>query len=178
MKKLFTYLLCGLCLTSPVLAQTTSPVVVQPPTGSDPGAPDPLRAQLDNLFANLDKSQVPSGRLDAYAAPLVPLAAFNGQLADSTRTTPAVFRALYATAYTASIYGSTNMPTLSGYNATVAAAERAAGPTAIPIMAQLVNYATVRPDAFSQNLLTLQNQQVYDVGGRSQSPYYKFFINI
>ena len=114
---------------------------------------------------------MPTGRLDAYATPLVPLAAFNGQLADSTRTTPAVFRALYATAYAASIYGSTNMPTLPGYNATVAAAERAAGPTTIPVMAQLINYATVRPDAFSQNLLTLQNQQVYDVAGRSQSPY-------
>jgi len=68
MKKFFTYLLCGLCLTSPVLAQTTGPVVVQPPTGSDPGAPDPTpadptRATLDNLFAPLDKSQVPTGFL-------------------------------------------------------------------------------------------------------------------
>lgn len=75
MKKLFTYLFCGLCLTSPVLAQTSGPVVVQPPTGSDPGFPDPtptdpLRAQLANLFANLDKSQVPSGRLLEYVEPL------------------------------------------------------------------------------------------------------------
>lgn len=73
----------------------------------------------------------------------MPLAAFNGQLADSTRTTPAVFRALYATAYTANIYGSNTMPTLPGYNAAVAAAEAAAGPATIPIMAQLINYATV-----------------------------------
>jgi len=38
-------------------------------------------------------------------------------------------------------------------------------------MAQRIDYATVRPDAFSQNLLTFQTQQVYDVAGRTQSPY-------
>ena len=155
MKKLYFLLLLSLLGPVRLWAQTT----------------DSLRLKLAYLFAPLDKSQVPSGRLDAYATPLVPLAAFNGQLADSTRTTPAVFRALYATAYTASIYGSNALPTLPAYNATVAAAEAAAGPATIPVMAQLINYATVRPDAFSQNLLTLQSQQVHDVAGRSQSPY-------
>ncbi|GAA4509565.1 hypothetical protein GCM10023172_43240 [Hymenobacter ginsengisoli] len=132
---------------------------------------DSLRFKLDYLFAHLDKSQVPTGRLDAYATPWLPLSAFNGTLADSTRTTPAVFRALYATAYTASIYGPNMMATLPSYNSTVAAAETTAGAGTIPVMAQLITYATVRPDAFSQNLLTLQSQQVYDVAGRPASPY-------
>lgn len=129
MKKLYCWLLLSLLGPAHLWAQTT----------------DSLRLKLDYLFAPLDKSQIPTGRLDAYATPLVPLAAFNGQLADSTRTTPAVFRALYATAYTTSIYGSNAMPTLPSYNATVAAAEVAAGPATIPVMAQLITCATVRP---------------------------------
>jgi len=38
-------------------------------------------------------------------------------------------------------------------------------------LVQRIDYATIRPDAFSQNLLIFQNQQVYDVAGRSASPY-------
>lgn len=155
MKKLYFLLLFTLLDPARLLAQST----------------DSLRLRLDQVFVYLDKSQVPTGRLDAYATPLLPLAPFNGTLADSTRTTPTVFRALYATAYTACIYGTNSLPTLQSFNASVASAEASAGPAVIPLMAQRIDYATVRPDAFSQNLLTFQTQQVYDVAGRTQSPY-------
>lgn len=179
MKKFFTYLLCGLCLTSPVLAQTTGPVVVQPPTGSDPGAPDPTpatptdptRATLDNLFAPLDKSQVPTGFLAEDALPLVPLDVFNGTLTDSSRTSPDGFRYLYATLYSAHVSGTQPLLSMQDYNARTAAAVAAVGPTVIPIMVQRVEYATVRPDAFSANLLAYSNGQVRDVAGRAQNPY-------
>lgn len=38
-------------------------------------------------------------------------------------------------------------------------------------MVARVDYATVRPDAFSQNLLAYSNGQVRDVAGRARSPY-------
>ena len=107
MKNLYFLLLLSLLGPARLWAQTT----------------DSLRLKLDYLVAPLDKSQVPAGRLDAYATPLVHLAAFNGQLADSTRTTSAVFRALYATAYTACIYGNNPLATLPAYNAQVEAVE-------------------------------------------------------
>ena len=47
MKHLFTYLLGLLLLASPTLAQTT----------------DPVRQKLDDIFANIDKSRIPTGRL-------------------------------------------------------------------------------------------------------------------
>ena len=53
---------------------------------------DPTRATLDNLFAPLDKSQVPTGFLAEDALPLVPLDIFNGTLTDSSRTNPDGFR--------------------------------------------------------------------------------------
>ena len=66
---------------------------------------DPTRATLDNLFAPLDKSQVPTGLLAESALPLVPLDVFNGTLTDSSRTTPDGFRYVYATLYTALVSG-------------------------------------------------------------------------
>lgn len=94
MKKLYLLLLLSLLGPARLWAQTT----------------DSLRLKLDAVFANLDRSQVPTGLLDAYAYPLAPLAPFQGQLADSTRTNASLFRALYATAYTACIYGPTPYP--------------------------------------------------------------------
>lgn len=155
MKKFYLFLL--LCLIGPesLQAQVT----------------DSMRYKLDQVFAPLDKSQVPTGLLDGYALPLAPLAPFNGALADSTRLTPTLFRCLYGTAYTACIYGANPLTTLQNLNIRTAAAEAAAGPATIPVMVQRIDYATVRPDAFSQNLLRIQNRQVYDVAGRSASPY-------
>jgi hypothetical protein len=155
MKKLYFLLLLSLLGSSRLYAQVT----------------DSMRLKLDYLFANLDKSQVPTGFLDAYATPLIPLTSFNGIMADSTRTTPSVFRALYATAYSSRIYGTNSLQTLSNFNTSVKSAETALGSATIPLMAMRFDYATVRQEAFSQNLLVLQSQRVYDVAGRSASPY-------
>jgi len=132
---------------------------------------DPTRATLDNIFAPLDKSQVPTGFLAEDALPLVPLDVFNGTLTDSSRTSPDGFRYLYATLYSAHVYGTQPLLSMQDYNARTASAIAAAGPTVIPIMVQRVEYATVRPDAFSANLLAYSNGQVRDVAGRTQSPY-------
>lgn len=155
MKKLYFSLLLCLLGTGRLLAQTI----------------DSMRYQLDQVFAHVDKSQVPTRLLDAYALPMVPLAPFNGVLQDSVLLNPDLFRGLYATAYTACIYGANPLPTLQTLNANVAAAEAAAAPGTLPVLMQLIRYATIRPEAQSQNLLTVQNQQLYDAPGRSASPY-------
>ncbi|GAB3636587.1 hypothetical protein GCM10027422_21770 [Hymenobacter arcticus] len=113
---------------------------------------------------------MPTRLLAEYGLPLLPLTSFNGTLADSTRTNPTLFRALYASAYTACIWGANPLASLPAYNAQVEAVE-ASSPTLIPIMVQRIDYATLRPEARSQNLLSVQDNQLYDVAGRSQSPY-------
>jgi pimeloyl-ACP methyl ester carboxylesterase len=131
---------------------------------------DPTRAALDNLFAPLDKSQVPTGRLAEFATPLVPLDIFNGTLTDSSRTTPDGFRYIYATLYSAQVSG-TALPSLANLNSRIATTEAQVGPNSIPLLIQRVDYASVRADAFTNNLLKYQNGQVSDVAGRNQSPY-------
>lgn len=132
--------------------------------------PDSLSLKLNAVFANIDKSQVPTRLLMEYGLPLFRLSSFNGALADSTRTNSTIFRALYASAYTACITGTNPLKSLPDYNAQVEAVE-ANDATVIPIMVQRIDFATLRPDAVSQNLLSVQNNQLYDVPGRSQSPY-------
>jgi hypothetical protein len=72
--------------------------VLAAPLGVRAQQADSLRLRLDHILAPLDKSQVPTRLLADYAAPLARLTSFDGTLADSTRTTPLLFRALYATA--------------------------------------------------------------------------------
>jgi len=100
------------------------------------------------------------------ALPLVPLDIFNGTLTDSSRTSPDGFRYLYS----ARVSGTQPLPSLPDYN-TRTAALAAAAPGTIPLMVQRVDYASVRPEAFSQNLLAYNNGQVRDVAGRVRSPY-------
>ncbi|GAA3938387.1 T9SS type A sorting domain-containing protein [Hymenobacter algoricola] len=158
------YLILALFLASMGQVQAQNPAVFSVPM-----------QQVDQqdqayVLAPLDKSQIPTGFLSDYAIPLVPLDVFNGTLTDSSRTTPNGFRALYGTAYTANIYGTNPLPTLQTLNSRVSAAVATAG-TTIPLMVQRIGYAAIRADAFSANLLSLQNGQAYDVPGRTASPY-------
>ncbi len=160
------------CLLLPVLVAARLSAAPTPagPT-NEPVTPDPVRATLNNIFAPLDKTQVPTGLLAEYALPLVPLDVFDGTLTDSSRTTPDGFRYIYATLYSAAVSSYSPLPSIQNLNARLAAAEASAGPGTIPVMVQCVSYAAVRPDAFSLNLLSYQNGQVFDVAGRAQSPY-------
>ena len=69
----------------------------------------------------------------------------------------------------ARVAGPDTLPTLDAYDARVRAAE-AAGP-ALPLTVQYMPYARIRDDAFDNNLLRVQNDRLFDVPGRAQSPY-------
>ena len=123
---------------------------------------DPTRATLDNLFVPLDKNQVPTGFLAEDALPLVPLDVFNGTLTDSSRTspdgsatsTPRSTRLVFMVLSPCSACRTTAPARLRPW--------RPQGPSIIPVMVQRVDYSTVRPDAFSLNLLAYSNEQVRD----------------
>lgn len=155
MKTILLLLLVCCCVES-TLAQT-------------PNGADSLRTELDRVFIHLDKSQVPTGYLAEYAVPLLPLNVFDGTLSDSNRTNTDVWRQAFATLATSRIYGTGTLPRLDSLAARTDRASSAS--SAIPIALQRINYAALRPDAVSAGLLTVQNQQLYDVPGRSQSPY-------
>ena len=113
MKQFYTLLFVAVLFARPIFAQTT----------------DPVREKLDLIFANLDKSQVPTGRLVEAAVPLAPLLNFDGAvLRDTGRADLDNFRHLYATALSSRLYGTEMLPTLPVFNQRVLAASPADTP--------------------------------------------------
>ena len=56
----------------------------------------------------LDKSQVPTGFLEDYGAPFIPMAAYNGQLSDSNKIEISLWRLLYFQLQTSYCQAGTN----------------------------------------------------------------------
>jgi hypothetical protein len=118
----------------------------------------------------LDKTQIPTGFLEDYGAPFIPMAAFNGNLSDSNKIEISLWRLLYFQLQTSYCQTGTNpLPSI----VTVNDALKNAGTNAIPISILLGQYAKVKDNAYTNNLLTFNssNKRVYDVAGRTQSPY-------
>ncbi|MBX9784909.1 MAG: T9SS type A sorting domain-containing protein [Chitinophagaceae bacterium] len=118
----------------------------------------------------LDKTQVPTGFLEDYGAPFIPMTAFNGNLSDSNKIEMSLWRLLYFQLQTSYCQAGTNpLPSI----VTVNTALQNAGTSAIPISLLLGQYAKVKTDAYTNNLLYFNStdKRVYDVAGRNRSPY-------
>lgn len=145
-------------------------------------AQDPLRQKLDLIFGNIDKSKIPTGFLEEYGNPLVPLDVFNGVLTDSNKVDLSVWRQAYSTLYTSRIYGTNPLAGMAAVNTTIGNVETIHNTDAyvnnpnsqtgsIPVTMFYVPYNYLRPDALALNLLYVSNDQLFDRIGRTQSPY-------
>jgi hypothetical protein len=130
----------------------------------------PLREKLDLVFSHVDKSQVPTGFLLEYGPRLVPLSVFNGSLTESNKLDIRTWRYVFASLQTSRIYGTNPLPVLSTVNNAISNVEQA-NPGMLPIAMLYANYNYLRSDATTLNLLNVQNNQLFDVPGRTQSPY-------
>ena len=161
---------------SPAAWRANPLAVVQPQPAHEPvrlpplpAGATPLQTKIYQVFGSLDVGLVPTGYLSGYGIPLVPLAAFDGTLADSTRTSADVWRQALATLLTSRVLGSETLPRLDTLAARLDRVRPPAAP--IPIALARLDYAAFRPDAVTAGLIAVQNQQLYDVPGRAQSPY-------
>src|SRR5690606_25356221 len=131
---------------------------------------DPLREKLDSIFNFINKSEIPTGYLKEYGSEMLPLHVFNGILSDSNNVESLdVLRYAYADLSTAKIISSLPaMLPLTTINDNIDTARSQANTTLAVLFGQ---YASLKPTALSQNLLSVSNQQFYDVPGRSEIPY-------
>lgn len=131
---------------------------------------DSAAQKLASIFANVDKSQVPTGYLYEAGLRFLEPRTYRGVLTDSSLTDQSVLRYLRLQMASSRVTGTDTLPQVRAYNTRMAAALASAGGV-IPLTMQCMLYATIRPDALQQNLLREQNKQLFDVVGRSQSPY-------
>jgi hypothetical protein len=137
-------------------------------------APDTSTTQklIRYILQPLDKSQVPTGFMEEYGAPIIPMKNFNGILNDTNNVDINVWRTLYfqmQTAYCGS--GSNPFPTIATVNSLIKQNLNDSLPVPIPIL--IGNYSSIKSYAFSNNLLSYNSNanQVFDVIGRPESPY-------
>ena len=125
---------------------------------------------LQYIMQPLDKNQIPTGFLEEYGCPMLPMATFNGTLSDSNRMDMHLWRTLYFQLQTGWTRTTSNpLPVITTINNTI---KNNSGDTVlIPLL--IGNYNTVKSNAFSSNLLSYNSstKKVYDVAGRPQSPY-------
>ncbi len=80
------------------------------------------------------------------------------------------WRALYASFLTAYVgLDMPSFPALDAVNTTISNLET--NQNAIPIALLHANYNDLRPDAIGAGLMSISNEQLFDVAGRTQSPY-------
>lgn len=125
---------------------------------------------LQYIMQPLDKNQIPTGFLEEYGCPMLPMTTFNGTLTDSNSIDMHLWRTLYFQLQTGWTRTSSNpLTVITTINNTI---KNNSGDTVlVPLL--IGNYNTVKSNAFSSNLLSYNSstKQVHDVPGRPQSPY-------
>ena len=127
---------------------------------------------INYILQSVDKSQVPTGFLTETGAHILPMPTFNGTLSDSNVIDMNLWRTMYYQLQTSYVGSGTNpLPSIVTVNSSIKANSSVSLPIPIPIL--IGTYNSVATNAFSSNLLSYNSSQimVYDVAGRSQSPY-------
>jgi hypothetical protein len=148
-KKILVLLLCSIQLTA--LAQTT----------------DSARDAINNILAPLNKSQVPTGILAENCYNLVDIENYNGQLTTANNLSFSQWRLAYTQLLTGAFTASATLPNITQLNT----AYNTALPSGNIVNIALINYASIKTYALSNNLLTANNGQLFDVPNRPTSPY-------
>ncbi len=128
-----------------------------------------IAGKYDYVFGALDRSQIPTGFIDERAVPLISLKPFNGLLTDSNKVDINTWRALYFTTRSACLLDNNPLVNITDINN--AFAQQTAASTAIPVTFFFAQYNVVKPNAFTSGLLSVTDNQVRDVPGRTQTPY-------
>ena len=120
----------------------------------------------DYIFEHLDLSEVPSGLLYDYGLPIAPLESFTGQAPNENHVMKEpTFRLLYATLFSAATNPGVMLPDpLINLGPVIEE-------NTIPFKMLFYRYDTFREDALTEGLISITDNQLYNVSGASESPY-------
>lgn len=128
----------------------------------------PYKETAYSILKNLDKSQVPTGILYENVLPLANLYEYTGN-ADTDTTHTDHFLQAYAELYLSKFNNTGLLHYFNLYDNIIAFHSDKKYHHPIGIIDY--DYNTIHPDAVTNNLLSLSNQQLYDVTSRPSSPY-------
>jgi pimeloyl-ACP methyl ester carboxylesterase len=156
--------LCFLALASKAFAQVPSC-----------NAPVPLAEQFRDMTKNLDKTQITTGILYENVFPWAELESYDGT---STTDTSSYFH--FMQSYNELYNAKFNTSNLTHPNDLETAVNNFHPDKEFHHPFGIIDYTynTIKPDAVTNNLLYVQNSKLYDVAGRTQSPYQTNTVSI
>lgn len=167
MKQLISWVCCLLVTGQILYAQTSESELLTIPDsiGYD------YYEKTAELLENLDVSEVTSGILYERGFPFVNFEPFKGGALDTVTANRLTFSLAYASLFSMAMDTVKRLPLPQRYMQKVdALAEREQADT-IPLLILHQNYHRLKAHARDSNLVTLSNDQFYDVPGRSESPF-------
>jgi len=130
---------------------------------------DPYSNQISFIFEHVDRSPVTTGLLSDYGVGYLNYNNYPGTtLHDSNYVDMARWRLLYTFLYSSRFNDAASLAPPKTVSARIAGYDTLQV-TNLPVL--YFNYQRIRASAVSGNLMRVQNGQLYDVAGRTQSPY-------
>jgi hypothetical protein len=124
-----------------------------------------VRTQLNSIFSPLNKSQIPKGILYEYSYQVIDITSVSAS--DTMNYT--VWNGIYYTLHSGRINGTQTLQHLDSINARIENYPNIEEEIQIPVLHY--DYNSLKVDAVSSNLLYVNSNKLYDVTGRTQSPY-------
>ena len=136
-----------------------------------------VQAQLNSIFINIDKSQIPNGYLSEYGGDFVEKRLYNGVLADSNFiVNKSGYNFLYNDIATARIY--VNAPTMVSIDSVDALIGAVPASTATPLLFLTAQYGTLNENAVNNGYFRVQNNQLFDaVPSTNARVNFKYIFN-
>lgn len=126
--------------------------------------------KMNYVFQYVDKSQIATGLLRDYGIEFLNLDNYDGaSLHDSNFVALDEWRLLYTSLYSSQINSNAGMLYLDSVNRLINKYNFTSMP--ISFISLNFNYNKLRDDAVTSNLMYASNDHLYDVSGRTQSPY-------
>lgn len=126
--------------------------------------------KMNYVFHHVDKSQVSTGLLRDYGIEFLNLDNYTGTvLHDSNFVALDEWRMLYTSLYSSQINSNANMLYLDTVNRLINKYNYT--DSAISFIGLHYNYDKLKDYTLTNNLMTVSNEQLYDVSGRPESPY-------
>ena len=119
-----------------------------------------FRNEIEQVFEEIDKNQVPTGLLEEYGFHLVPLSSYNGVTTESNYVTPMIWEMLYSDLYDSRINDKCQMQT----------PEETYSQSDGNLCIMYYKYNAFADDALERGLVTFEDEKIRLVPGKP-SPY-------
>ncbi|WP_422355362.1 T9SS type A sorting domain-containing protein [Roseivirga pacifica] len=126
--------------------------------------------KINHVFEHVDRGPVLTGLLWDYGFQFVDVLEYDGVIRTDNYLGGAEWRGLYASLYSQAFNMNFSLSDLDSYNSVAKNQQSIDGET-VNFMMLHIEYNKLKSNAVTSNLMSVSNDQLYDVSGRQSSPY-------